>query len=502
MTAAPPEWLAIPQPSAFAPAGGSWRPAAAHVVAGSRRFDVEARRLQQELACLGIPDGDESRIVLSEADVAAPSLIGEAFAIHVADDIEVRAATPAGAFRATRQLLHNLRAQGLVPTGRVESAPAVAERGIHLDAARKHYSAEWIIRMLHDAADVGINVFQWHFSENEGFRLESVAFPEVVSPDHITRAEAGLILETARDLHIDVVPSLDMPGHLRQVLSAHPDLRLPPGEEPEDPAAGGIVGTDHALDITRDEALEFARRLVDDMADAFPHSTKWNLGGDEFVAFERIGDYPALTEAAHARYGAAGTGFDLLTDFVNAIATHLRGRGLQARAWNDGMLRSEVATLHSEIVLTWWTNWHASMRPVAEAVAAGHRLVNVNDSLFYYVLGENAGYRYPTAERIWDEDWHPGLFPRLWGEEGQSTVRQEITRPYPPTLLGCSFAIWSDRPQAQTAEEVAAGIRSPLRAMAERAWNGGSRLSLADFQAMDARLRPWGCGSAVPNRIS
>ncbi|MBO9626908.1 MAG: GNAT family N-acetyltransferase, partial [Microbacterium sp.] len=44
---------------------------------------------------------------------------------------------------------------------------------------------------------------------------------------------------------------------------------------------------------------------------------------------------------------------------------------------------------------------------LADALAAGHRIVNVNDALFYYVLGENAGYRYPTAARIWAADWHP-----------------------------------------------------------------------------------------------
>lgn len=493
-------WIALPQPTYVALTEGSWRPSSAQVVADDAAFAREAERMQEELATLGIAEGADVRILLRASPVhprspdaasEAPggaAASGEAYTIEVGDDIVVHASAPAGAFRATRQVLHNLRAQGSVPRGAVSGAPAVAERGIHLDAARKFYPAEWIIGMLRRAADVGINVFQWHFSENEGFRLESAAFPEVVSTEHITRAEAARIVETARDLHIDVVPSLDMPGHLNQVLAQHPDLRLPPGIDPEDPAEAGIVGTDHALDITRPEAVEFARRLIDDMVPVFPHSTKWNLGGDEFVAFERIEDYPTLTDAASSAYGTEGTGFDLLTAFVNEIAAHLRGHGLQACVWNDGMLRSTQVPLDPEVVLTWWTNWHAGMRPVVEAVAAGHRIVNVNDNLFYYVLGENAGYRYPTAERIWDADWHPGLFPRLWGEGGQGTVKQELPKPYPALLLGCSFAIWSDKGGPQTAEEVDAGIRAPLRAMAERAWNGGSALSLQEFTALDAAI--------------
>ena len=305
------------------------------------------------------------------------------------------------------------------------------------------------------------------------------AFAEIVSEERVSRAEAAEIVATAHDLHIDLVPSLDMPGHLRHALVAHASLRLPsvPG-----------LDTGHALDITREDPIRFALALIDDAIPVFTHSTRWNLGGDEFVDFDRMAEFPALADAAVARYGTDGTGFDLLTAFVNRIAAHLRERGFEARAWNDGLLRSTRELLDPDVVLTWWTNWNAGMRPVADALAAGHRLVNVNDALFYYVLGENAGYRYPTAARIWDADWHPGLFPSLWGAAGQGTVRQELTRPYPDLLRGVSFAVWSDRPEAQTVSEVAAGIRGPLRAMAERAWNAGSALSLAEFEALDRAI--------------
>lgn len=475
-------WAAIPQPTAFEPAAGAWAPTRVRVIAASRGLRREAERLESELRACGISAAgsvSDPVIRLRLSPLATRDPTDESFTIDVAEDIVVSAASAAGVFRATRQLLHNLRAHGAVPRGSARSAPAVVERGLHLDAGRKHYPAEWILGQLHAAADVGINVVQWHFSENEGFRLESAAFPEIVSEERITRGEAAEIVATAHDLHIDLIPSLDMPGHLRHVLAAHPELRLP-----------GIPGlaTDHALDITREDPVRFALALIDDMIPVFPHSTRWNLGGDEFVDFDRIAEFPALATAAVQRYGAQGTGFDLLTGFVNRVAAHLRERGIEARAWNDGLLRSAREHLDPDVVLTWWTNWNAGMRPVAAALAAGHRLVNVNDAMFYYVLGENAGYRYPTAERIWGADWHPGLFPALWGPEGQSTVRQELMRPYPALLLGASFAVWSDRPEAQTPAEVAEGIRRPLRAMAERAWNAGSALSLADFAALDAAI--------------
>lgn len=495
MSGSAPRWIAIPQPARFFPEGAAaplWRPGSAEVVAESAVLEGEAARLRTELGAQGIVAGSGSTIRLRVAPeggssdasagrapgdavpASAPGGAGasdESWAIEVGDDVAIVVRSPAGAFRAGRQLLHNLRAQGGVPRGRVEGRPAVAERGLHLDAARKHYPAGWIAELLHEAADVGINVLQWHFSENEGFRIASAAFPEVVSAAHVSRGEAEEIGRIARGLHIAVVPSLDMPGHLRQVLSAYPEHRLPPSP------CGAEV--DHALDITRDDAVDFALRLLDDMAEVFPGCTDWNVGGDEFVDFERMDDHPVLADAARARFGPDATGFDLLTAFVNRVAAHLHDRGIGARVWNDGMLRGRVVPLDPRIVLTWWTNWNGGMRPVVDAVEAGLGLVNVNDALLYYVLGEKAGYRYPTAERIWAADWHPGLFPAL----PDGTV-QELRQPYPALLRGASFAIWSDDGEAQTPEEVAAGVRAPLRAMAERAWNGGSGLSLEEFVAM------------------
>lgn len=482
-------WAAIPQPTSFRPSGGLWAPSRVRVVAESTALRREAARVEAELAALGISPAaaaGDAALRLRLSPLAEGGDGDESFTIDVADDVVVTAATPAGVFRGTRQLLHNLRAQGAVPRGTVQSAPAVAERGLHLDAGRKYYPVAWILTQLHAAADIGVNVFQWHFSENPGFGLESAAFPEIVSDERISRAEAAEIVAVAHDLHIQLIPSLDMPGHLQHVLVAHPELRLP--------EAPGLA-TDHALDITREEPVRFALALIDDMIPVFPHSTRWNLGGDEFVDFDRVADFPALAAAAVARYGAQATGFDLLTAFVNRIAAHLRERGFEARAWNDGLLRSDSVRLDPAVVLTWWTNWNAGMRPVSDAVAAGHRLVNVNDAMFYYVLGENAGYRYPTAERIWAADWHPGLFPARWGPDGQSTVRQELARPYPALLRGASFAVWSDRPDAQTAAQVAEGIRGPLRAMAERAWNAGSALSLEDFAALEQAI-----GAVAPPR--
>lgn len=485
------KWWALPQPAVFEPSGGKWMPGGVSVVTEESALKREAERLRIECSALGIGHGTDSVVRLGTRSEHA----AEAYSIEVCDEITIVGGNTVGVFRGTRQLVQNLRANGFVPRGSASGLPAVGERGLHLDSGRKHFPAEWIIAQLHAAADVGINVFQWHFSENEGFRIASTRFPEIVSDEHISHDEVRRILETAADLHIEVIPSFDMPGHLRHVLARHPEFQLPPPVDAYDSSAPPqtLTSGGHALNIAEPDAVTFAHDLIDDMASAFPECSKWNLGGDEFVDFARIDDNPTLARAARERFGDMATGFDLLTAFVNDIADHLSLLGLQARVWNDGMLRSEIVKLNPDVVLTWWTNWNAQMRPLDDAISMDHGLVNFNDSLLYYVLGENAGYRYPTARRIWEADWHPGLFASGWSDAGQSTARQELLAPYPRFLLGAAFAVWADRPEAQNVEGVAAGIRSPLRAMAERGWNGGSRLSLEEFTAIDLRI-----GRAAP----
>lgn len=88
-----------------------------------------------------------------------------------------------------------------------------------------------------------------------------------------------------------------------------------------------------------------------------------------------------------------------------------------------------------------------------------------------------------TSERVWEAGWHPGLFPPLPGG-----ARQEIAAPYLAQLRGVFFSVWSDNAAAQTPGEVFDGIRRPLRAMAERAWNGGRRLMHTEFCDIDARI--------------
>ncbi|OWR30417.1 hypothetical protein CDO73_10900 [Saccharibacillus sp. O23] len=439
--------------------------------AASLRETVDAMREEFEDAGLlpnplrvgGIDEADEGDLAVGLASVPG-STHPEAYRLEIGSVVRLTANTEQGVRHGLRTVRQLLAAGEGLPYGLIEDEPATFERALHLDIGRKFYPKTWILDRLREMSELKLNTLQLHFSENEGFTFESERHPEVMSEHYLTKAEIREIVAEANRLHIALIPSLDSPGHLAYALRHRPEWLLTDANG--EPARG-------ALDITNPEAAAFVMDLIDEYAELFEDSEYFHIGGDEFIDFSRFADYPQLGRYAREELGIeGGTEVDAYVAYLNEVARRLEARGFVARVWNDGLYRDgaeQKVELKTSMQIAYWTKWDRKMAAAQTFADKGHKLVNFNDAYFYYVLGEHAGYVYPTGEKIY-ESWHPGLLPRI--AEGEP---QEWTQPYPPALIGCSFSVWSDKPEAQTVEEVAAGIREPLRAMAELAWAGEKR---------------------------
>lgn len=462
-------------------AAGVWHPHPASALillhtpngepASSLRETVDAMREEFEDAGLlpnplrvgGIDEADEGDLAVELAPVAG-STHPEAYRLEIGPVVRLTANTEQAVRHGLRTVRQLLAAGEGLAYGLIEDEPATFERALHLDIGRKFYPKAWILDRLREMSELKLNTLQLHFSEHEGFTFESERHPEVMSERYLTKAEIREIIAEAKRLHIALIPSLDSPGHLAYALRHRPEWLLK--NKNGEPARG-------ALDITNPEAVAFVRDLIDEYAELFAGSDYFHIGGDEFIDFSHFADYPQLGRYAREELGIeGGTEVDAYVAYLNAVADRLEARGFVARVWNDGLYRdgqNQRVALKTSVQITYWTKWDRKMATAQTFADKGHELVNFNDAYFYYVLGEHAGYLYPTGAKIY-ESWHPGLLPRI--AEGEP---QEWTQPYPSALIGCSFSVWSDKPEAQTIEEVAAGIREPLRAMAELAWNGEKR---------------------------
>lgn len=418
-------------------------------------------------ARLGLPREAQSGDLLIELGEVPGTLHPEAYRLEIGEYVRLIAADDRAVLhglRTIRQLL--LSARGKLAYGAIEDEPILGERALHLDIGRKFYPQEWILERIREMAELKLNTLQLHFSEHEGFTFESERHPEVMSERYLTRQQILEIIEEARKHRITLIPSLDSPGHLDWALRGRPEwlLRNTAGE-----TAKG------ALDITNPEAVAFVRDLIDEYAELFADSPYFHIGGDEFIDFGKFDDYPQLGEYARETLGIEnGTGADAYVAYLNDVAERLEAGNFIVRVWNDGLYREgleQKVALKPSIQITYWTKWDRKMALAQTFLAKGHQLVNFNDAYFYYVLGEHAGYIYPTGAKVY-EGWSPGVLPRI--AEGEP---QEWSLPYPEGLLGCSFSVWSDKPLMQTVEAVASGIREPLRAMAEKAWTGERRFA-------------------------
>lgn len=461
----------IPAVRSHTPARGpGWQPAKGNrVVVEDADLVDEGRLIAGEL---GLTYGGESsdvragdvRLALNDDEGANP----ESYAMTVRGGrVNISGPSDAGVFYGTRTLKQEVHGGGTAPEGVVHDQPAKPRRGFMLDIARKPFTAAWIEDRVRELGDLKFNELGLHFSDDQGFRIESTSHPEVVSKDHLTKAQVKQIVDLAASRHITVVPEIDSPGHLGAVLAAHPDLQL---------RNVSGVATRGAIDISKDASAAIVDELLDEYAGLFP-GDQWHLGGDEYQALTVANpqaSFPQLAAEATKAYGSGGTVADLTTGWLNDRADTVRNHDRTMRVWNDGFLKGTSVAAAKDLQVAYWTGKEIGARQPVAYLSAGRKVLNYNDEYLYYVLGEPQTFVYPTGRRIY-EQWTPRVL------RGTTAVPAK----YDGQILGGSFAVWCDLANSQTQNQVAAGIRMPLRATVQKLWDPGTpALTWTQFKSL------------------
>ncbi|MCX4813315.1 family 20 glycosylhydrolase [Streptomyces sp. NBC_01239] len=461
----------IPAVRSHTPARGpGWRPAKGdRVVVDDADLADEGRLIAGEL---GLTYGGESsdvragdvRLALNDDEGANP----ESYAMTVRGGrVNISGPSDAGVFYGTRTLKQEVHGGGTAPEGVVHDQPAKPRRGFMLDIARKPFTAAWIEDRVRELGDLKFNELGLHFSDDQGFRIQSTTHPEIVSKDHLTKAQVKQIVELAAGRHITVVPEIDSPGHLGAVIAAHPGLQL---------RNVSGVATRGAIDISKDASAAIVDELLDEYAGLFT-GDQWNLGGDEYQALTVANpqaSFPQLAAEAVKAYGSGGTVADLTTGWLNDRADTIRNHDRTMRVWNDGFFAGTSVQAAKDLQVAYWTGKEIGARQPVAYLSAGRKVLNYNDEYMYYVLGEPQTFVYPTGQRIY-EHWTPRVL------RGTTAVPAK----YDSQILGGSFAVWCDLAGSQTQNQVAAGIRMPLRATIQKLWDPGTpSLTWTQFKSL------------------
>jgi hexosaminidase len=196
----------------------------------------------------------------------------------------LKANTVVGAIRGLETVLQLVSANQsgyYLPLVSIRDTPRFAWRGLMIDVSRHWQPVEVIKRNLDGLAAVKMNVFHWHLTDDQGFRVESKRFPKLqeMGSDglYYTQEQVRDIVGYAADRGVRVVPEFDMPGHTTSWFVGYPDLASGPGPYHIERKFGIF---DPAMDPTREETYRFLDSFLGEMAQLFPDEYI-HIGGDE-----------------------------------------------------------------------------------------------------------------------------------------------------------------------------------------------------------------------------
>ena len=336
-----------------------------------------------------------------------------------------------------------------VPAVHIEDNPRFPWRGLMLDSARHWMPLEVVKRNLDAMAAVKLNVFHWHLSEDQGFRVESKRFPKLQQEGSdglfYTQDEIRGVVIYARDRGIRVVPEFDIPGHTTAWLVGYPELGTNPGPY-EIGRHWGIY--ENALDPSREETYAFLDAFFEEMTALFP-DPYFHIGGDEVEAtqWNASGRVQAWAKQNNLKDAHAIQAY-----FNQRVQKLLTKRGKILIGW-DEVLHPD---LPKDIVVQSWRG----QKSLAEAAVKGYRGIL---SWGYYVDHLSpAAFHYAVDPMSGDAD-------KLGPEEKAR-------------ILGGELCMWSEY---TTSEMVDSRIWPRAAAIAERFW---SPASTNDVDSMYARM--------------
>ena len=336
-----------------------------------------------------------------------------------------------------------------VPAVQIEDHPRFPWRGLMFDVARHWMPAPVVERNLDAMAAVKLNVFHWHLSDDQGFRIESKRYPRLQEGGSdgrfYTQAEVREVVAYARDRGIRVIPEFDMPGHTSAWFAGYPELASAPGPYAIERKWGIFPPV---MDPTREEIYTFLDGLIGEMAALFP-DPYFHIGGDE-VEETQWKNSPSIQ--AFARAHQLATSRDLAAYFTGRVQKLLKKHGKILVGW-DEVLQPGLA--EDAVIQSW-----RGQASLAEAAHKGHRSLL---SFGYYL-----DYLKPASS-------HYAVDP-LDG------AARDLTPEQTARILGGEACMWSEYVSAETVDS---RLWPRLAAIAERFW---SPRDVTDVESMYQRM--------------
>jgi hexosaminidase len=300
--------------------------------------------------------------------------------------VELTAANPLGVLHGLQTFLQLVRItpQGFAaPAVTIDDEPRFAWRGLMIDSGRHFMPIPVIERNLDGMEAVKLNVFHWHISDDQGFRIESKAYPLLQEKGsnglYYTQQQVKDVIAYARDRGIRVVPEFDMPAHATSWFVGYPQLASGPGPY-QIATQWGVL--DAAMDPTKESTFEFLDKFLGEMTALFPDAY-FHVGGDEcngkeWTANQRI--------QAYMREHGIKDNAALQSYFSGRLQKLVAAHHKIMEGW-DEVLQPDTP---KDVLIHSWRG------PTALAVAAKQGNRGILSNGYYIDLNQPAAYHYST----------------------------------------------------------------------------------------------------------
>ncbi|NDV68836.1 family 20 glycosylhydrolase [Dysgonomonas sp. 25] len=453
------------------------------VVTDTKRFGNEASYLQSLLqSVLGKNVSVSKKAKKNGIEIRYDAALSsdESYKLDIASDkVIIRAKDGKGAFYAIqtlRQLLpFDMQNAVMLPNLKIEDTPGFTWRGMHLDVSRHFYTMDYLRKHIDRLAYYKFNKFHIHLTDDQGWRIEIKQYPKLTSegawrtlknkhdstciarskdnpnfeidPRFIrekdgeeiyggfyTQEEMKDLIAYAQARHVEIVPEVDMPGHMMAAINAYPFLL--------DGEAGWGELFSTPICPCKEDVYTFAKNVLSEIADLFP-SEYLHIGGDEV-------DMETWKESENCQRFMKEHNLEdvhkLHSYFIREMQSFLESKGKKTIAW-DELLDGGT---NSKTIIMYWRGWvkDASLK----AVENGNEVIMTptNPLYFDYANNNTSTYNVYTMDVVYPDipadkkHLILGAQANLWAEYIPNE-RQAEYQMY-PRMLALAERVWTNDP--------------------------------------------------------
>ena len=417
----------------------------------------------------------------------------EAYSINVSSDgILVRAVAPEGIYRATRTLLKSVGTEKTssveFPSAEVSDWPRFGYRGLMLDVSRHFSDVEMVKRTIDMLALHQLNIFHWHLTDDQGWRIEIKSHPELTEvgawrDDTVvgrylggtdyptdgkrhggfyTQEQIREIVAYAKERYIEIIPEIDLPGHTSAVLAAYPQLGC---EDKEYKVANRWGVIRDVLCAGNPASLDLFKDIMDEVCDLFP-GKYIHLGGDECVK-DRWKACPKCQKKIRELGLKDGSWYSkedyLQSWFMGEVASYVQSKGKRVIGWDEIL---EGVPMDDSVIMSW-----RGTEGGITAARMGHDVVMTPTSDMYFDQSQT------LASQL--EEIPVGGFINVMKVYSYEPLPASLTPEQQKHILGCQANVWCEYMPEERIRQYQ--ILPRLAALSEVQWTMPERKNYKDF---------------------